>query len=262
MASSISRQEDDPTVGICCKTPPLPSPTFRALLPIEDIAHKETLPPASAVRKNTVHEACEGSVEERINSAEKHPLTSDITSDIRAVDDPGEPAQGNGRYEYMDIRHSDSTEGDESSQERRGSQTSAKSAAEEQEIHQTVEVLKKEHKEEEETEETQNTNKKATLSSTAMPRPDVLKAGGEKVEEYEEMNRFGVVPSRCKEAEYQNLPVKGRVICEEMGSGRCTEIGEYIKVCAGVGEPASNTSFDNPDYWHSRLFLKPDAVRI
>uniref|UniRef100_I3K2F2 Receptor protein-tyrosine kinase n=1 Tax=Oreochromis niloticus TaxID=8128 RepID=I3K2F2_ORENI len=159
--------------------------------------------------------------EERINSAEKHPLTSDITSDIRAVDDPGEPAQGNGRYEYMDIRHSDSTEGDESSQERRGSQTSAKSA-----------------------------------------EPDVLKAGGEKVEEYEEMNRFGVVPSRCKEAEYQNLPVKGRVICEEMGSGRCTEIGEYIKVCAGVGEPASNTSFDNPDYWHSRLFLKPDAVRI
>uniref|UniRef100_A0AAX7UHD7 Receptor protein-tyrosine kinase n=1 Tax=Astatotilapia calliptera TaxID=8154 RepID=A0AAX7UHD7_ASTCA len=83
----------------------------------------------------------------------------------------------------------------------------------------------------------------------------------EKVEEYEEMNRFGVVPSRCKETEYQNLPVKGRVICEEMGSGRCTEIGEYIKVCAGVGEPASNTSFDNPDYWHSRLFLKPDAVR-
>uniref|UniRef100_A0A3P8NW30 Receptor protein-tyrosine kinase n=1 Tax=Astatotilapia calliptera TaxID=8154 RepID=A0A3P8NW30_ASTCA len=261
LASSVSRQEDDPTVGICCKTPPLPSPTFMALLPIEDIAHEETLPPDSAVRRNPLHEACEGTAEERINSAEKQPLTSDFTSDIRAVDDPGEPAQGNGRYEYMDIRHSDSTERDESSQERRGSQTSAKSAAEEQEIHQTVEVLKKEHKEEEEKEETQNTNNKATLSSTAMPRPDVLKGGGEKVEEYEEMNRFGVVPSRCKETEYQNLPVKGRVICEEMGSGRCTEIGEYIKVCAGVGEPASNTSFDNPDYWHSRLFLKPDAVR-
>uniref|UniRef100_A0A3B4GPW4 Receptor protein-tyrosine kinase n=1 Tax=Pundamilia nyererei TaxID=303518 RepID=A0A3B4GPW4_9CICH len=261
LASSVSRQEDDPTVGICCKTPPLPSPTFMALLPIEDIAHEETLPPDSAVRRNPLHEACEGTAEERINSAEKQPLTSDFTSDIRAVDDPGEPAQGNGRYEYMDIRHSDSTERDESSQERRGSQTSAKSAAEEQEIHQTVEVLKKEHKEEEEKEETQNTNNKATPSSTAMPRPDVLKGGGEKVEEYEEMNRFGVVPSRCKETEYQNLPVKGRVICEEMGSGRCTEIGEYIKVCAGVGEPASNTSFDNPDYWHSRLFLKPDAVR-
>uniref|UniRef100_A0A3B4GUT4 Receptor protein-tyrosine kinase n=1 Tax=Pundamilia nyererei TaxID=303518 RepID=A0A3B4GUT4_9CICH len=230
-------------------------------LVIKDIAHEETLPPDSAVRRNPLHEACEGTAEERINSAEKQPLTSDFTSDIRAVDDPGEPAQGNGRYEYMDIRHSDSTERDESSQERRGSQTSAKSAAEEQEIHQTVEVLKKEHKEEEEKEETQNTNNKATPSSTAMPRPDVLKGGGEKVEEYEEMNRFGVVPSRCKETEYQNLPVKGRVICEEMGSGRCTEIGEYIKVCAGVGEPASNTSFDNPDYWHSRLFLKPDAVR-
>uniref|UniRef100_A0A3Q0S9P4 Receptor protein-tyrosine kinase n=1 Tax=Amphilophus citrinellus TaxID=61819 RepID=A0A3Q0S9P4_AMPCI len=198
----------------------------------------------------------------RRNSTEEHQLTSDFIGDIRAVHDQGEPAKGIGRYEYMDIRHSDSTEGDESSQERRGSQTSAKSAAEEQETHQAVEVLKKEHREEEEKEESHNTNKQATLSSTVMPRPDVLKGGGEKVEEYEEMNRFGVVPSGREDTEYQNLPVKGRAICEEMGSGRCAEIGEYIKVCAGVGEPGSSTSFDNPDYWHSRLFLKPDAVRI
>uniref|UniRef100_A0A4W6FDK8 Receptor protein-tyrosine kinase n=1 Tax=Lates calcarifer TaxID=8187 RepID=A0A4W6FDK8_LATCA len=94
-----------------------------------------------------------------------------------------------------------------------------------------------------------------------MLRPDVLTAGGGKVEEYEEMTKFGVVPSGWEQADYQNLPVKGRAVSEEVGSGRCAGIGGYIKVCAGMGEPGSNTSFDNPDYWHSRLFLKPDAVR-
>uniref|UniRef100_A0A8C4F3C9 Receptor protein-tyrosine kinase n=1 Tax=Dicentrarchus labrax TaxID=13489 RepID=A0A8C4F3C9_DICLA len=94
-----------------------------------------------------------------------------------------------------------------------------------------------------------------------MAGPDVLTAGGEKAEEYEEMTRLGVVPNGWEQADYQNLPVKGRAVSEEMGCGRCAGIGGYIKVCAGMGEPGSNTSFDNPDYWHSRLFLKPDAVR-
>uniref|UniRef100_A0A7N9AN48 Receptor protein-tyrosine kinase n=1 Tax=Mastacembelus armatus TaxID=205130 RepID=A0A7N9AN48_9TELE len=91
--------------------------------------------------------------------------------------------------------------------------------------------------------------------------PDVLTAGEEKAEEYEEMTRFGVVPSGWEQPDYQNLPMKGRAVSEEMSTGRCAGIGGYIKVCAGMGEPGSNTSFDNPDYWHSRLFLKPDAVR-
>uniref|UniRef100_A0A671WTV2 Receptor protein-tyrosine kinase n=1 Tax=Sparus aurata TaxID=8175 RepID=A0A671WTV2_SPAAU len=81
------------------------------------------------------------------------------------------------------------------------------------------------------------------------------------VEEYEEMTRLGVAPGGWEQPDYQNLPVKGRAAAEETGSSRCAGIGGYIKVCAGVGEPGSNTSFDNPDYWHSRLFLKPDAVR-
>uniref|UniRef100_A0A3Q3LJR6 Receptor protein-tyrosine kinase n=1 Tax=Mastacembelus armatus TaxID=205130 RepID=A0A3Q3LJR6_9TELE len=90
---------------------------------------------------------------------------------------------------------------------------------------------------------------------------NVLTAGEEKAEEYEEMTRFGVVPSGWEQPDYQNLPMKGRAVSEEMSTGRCAGIGGYIKVCAGMGEPGSNTSFDNPDYWHSRLFLKPDAVR-
>uniref|UniRef100_A0A8C4F7P5 Receptor protein-tyrosine kinase n=1 Tax=Dicentrarchus labrax TaxID=13489 RepID=A0A8C4F7P5_DICLA len=128
-----------------------------------------------------------------------------------------------------------------------------------------VDVLKKEEEEEEEEEKHHNTNKQPTLqenlSGMVMPRPDVLTAGGEKAEEYEEMTRLGVVPNGWEQADYQNLPVKGRAVSEEMGCGRCAGIGGYIKVCAGMGEPGSNTSFDNPDYWHSRLFLKPDAVR-
>ncbi|TMS16828.1 Receptor tyrosine-protein kinase erbB-3 [Larimichthys crocea] len=253
-------------LALCGKTSPLPSPTFTALLPVEDTAHVETVAPISAVRSKQEEKECEGGVAEQRDSAEKHQLTGDSDSGIRAVDDQGEEAQAIGRYEYMDIRRSNSTEGEgDPAWERRGSQKSVNSAAESEETDQIVEVLKKEHVEEEEEEKHHNTNKQPALmgnvSSMVMPGPDVLTAGGETVEEYEEMTRLGVVPNGWEQADYQNLPVKGRVVSEETGSGRCAGIGGYIKVCAGMGEPGSNTSFDNPDYWHSRLFLKPDAVR-
>lgn len=228
-----------------------------ASLPVENMADTETLTPVSSVKIEQVNEDCEETVTEQRDFTEKHQLTGDSESGIRAVED-----QGTGRYEYMDIRRSDSTEGEDPAWERRGSQTSA---AETEEVDKKVEVLKIEHKDEEEEATCHNTSKQPTLqgnlSSTVIPKPDVLTAGVEKVEEYEEMTRFEVVRGGWEQADYQNLPVKGRAVCEEMGSGRCTGIGGYIKVCAGMGEPGSNTSFDNPDYWHSRLFLKPDAVR-
>lgn len=239
-------------------------------LPAEDTTHVESLTPISAVRSGQVDEDCEGTVAKQRDSAERHQLPGDSENEIKAVGDQGQAAQGKGRYEYMDIRRSDSTEGEDPTWERRGYQTSAKSAAETEETDgaeesQIVEVLEKEHKDEEEEERNHCTNKQPTLEgnlcSMVMPRPDVLTAEGETVEEYEEMTRFGVVPSGWEQADYQNLPVKGRAVSEEMGGGRCAGIGGYIKVCAGMGEPGSNTSFDNPDYWHSRLFLKPDAVR-
>ncbi len=232
-----------------------------APLPVEDT---ECLTAISAVRSKQVEGECEGSVAEKRDSPEKQQLNGDSDSGIKAVDDQGEAIQGIGRYEYMDIRRADSMEGEDSAWEGCGSQTSAKSAAEAEERDQTAEVLKKEHEEEEE-EVKYHTNKQPVLqgnpSSMVMPRPDVLTAGGEKVEEYEEMTRLGVEPSGWEQADYQNLPAKGRVVPEETGSSRCVGIGGDIKVCAGMGEPGSNTSFDNPDYWHSRLFLKPDAVR-
>uniref|UniRef100_A0A8D3BMF5 Receptor protein-tyrosine kinase n=1 Tax=Scophthalmus maximus TaxID=52904 RepID=A0A8D3BMF5_SCOMX len=220
-ARGVSSQAAAPSVALCSKTSPLPSPTFMASFPVELTADVETL--TAVKKKRSKDDDCEGNAAEQGDSAEKNQLPGDSEREIGPVEVQEEAAPGRGRYEYMDIRRSDSTEGQDS--------------AETQEADQIVEV------------------------GTAMPMPDVLTAGGEMVEEYEEMTRFGVVPGGWEQADYQNLPLKGRAVSEEVGGGRCAGIGGYIKVCAGMGEPGSNTSFDNPDYWHSRLFLQPDAVR-
>ncbi|XP_072223458.1 receptor tyrosine-protein kinase erbB-3b [Leuresthes tenuis] len=257
--SSISLQGDDTTVALSHTVSPLTSPTLRALSPTEDKALEET--PISAVRCNQVPEVCEVTVAERRDSVDKHQLTSEI----KTVDDQVETAQRIFRYEYMDIRRSDSSEESDPEQKRSGNQTSAMGATETEDTQLIARVLKKVHEGEEETKRCHNTDKQTTLhgdlSSADMTEPDALTAGVANVEEYEEMNGFGVVPEKWGHTEYENLPVKGRAASEDMGRGRCAGIGDYIKVCAGVGEPGSNTSFDNPDYWHSRLFLKPDAVR-
>ncbi|XP_063064417.1 receptor tyrosine-protein kinase erbB-3b [Engraulis encrasicolus] len=101
----------------------------------------------------------------------------------------------------------------------------------------------------------------------AQPRPHTSRLGlrdraspsghtDTQVEDYEEMGTTS--PSGASstaadsgvEAEYQNLPC-GKVHMRSGPGG--AGLGNYVKVCAGVGEPG-NTSFDNPDYWHSRLF--------
>ncbi|XP_034551918.1 receptor tyrosine-protein kinase erbB-3b [Notolabrus celidotus] len=243
------------------KSSPLPSPTVMYPSPAEDTAHVETLASVSPLTNKQEEEDSEGSVADQRDSTEENQPSEDSDSGFRAVCDQGDEAQGIGRYEYMDIRRCNSTEGEAQAWEKSGSQTSEAGT---EETDQTKEVLKKEHKEEEEA-LYHNTNKQplqGDLSGTVMPKPDVLTAGGEEVEEYEEMmTRLGVVPSGWEQADYQNIPVKGRTVTEEAGSSRCAGIGGYIKVCAGMGEPGSNSSFDNPDYWHSRLFIKPDAVR-
>lgn len=254
----ISSQAAALSVALSNETSPLPSPTFISSLPVENTADVVTLTPISSVKIKQVHEDCEGTASEHSPQSDStENLTGDSESGTMAVED-----QRTGRYEYMDIRRSDSTNGEDPARDGCGWETSG---AETEERDKKVEVLKKGHKAEGEDEKCHNISKQPTLQgnlgSMIMPKPDVLTAGVEKVEEYEEMTRFGVVSNGWEQADYQNLPVKGRAVCEEMGSGRCAGIGGYIKVCAGMGEPGSNTSFDNPDYWHSRLFLKPDAVR-
>ncbi|KPP72367.1 receptor tyrosine-protein kinase erbB-3-like [Scleropages formosus] len=79
--------------------------------------------------------------------------------------------------------------------------------------------------------------------------------------QYEVMDSIGVVALGAEDrAQYQNIKdING--MRAEAGLGKHNGLGAYVKVCAGVGEPRADRSFDNPDYWHSRLFLKPDAVR-
>ncbi|XP_041954117.1 receptor tyrosine-protein kinase erbB-3b isoform X1 [Alosa sapidissima] len=82
-------------------------------------------------------------------------------------------------------------------------------------------------------------------------------AGMEQVEEYEEMGATKGDSSTVDEVEYQNMPC-GKALMRP--GGVTAGVGKYVKVRTGVGEPGS-ASFDNPDYWHSRLFHKQDALR-
>ncbi|XP_072552160.1 receptor tyrosine-protein kinase erbB-3b [Salminus brasiliensis] len=66
-------------------------------------------------------------------------------------------------------------------------------------------------------------------------------------DEYEDMGVCGRVNASGDQAEYQNMP-------------HSAKLRAFRGACAGPDEKNGKTSFDNPDYWHSRLFHKPDAV--
>lgn len=189
-----------------------------------------------------------------------HPLTRPSGSGTKAVNAPGEVAQGMSRYEYMDIRRTSSAEEDNPAKK-----THVSRVRETADTDPTVAELKEELREVEEEDKCHNTDDEHPLQvnecSELVDEPDVLQVGDEKIDEYEEMTIQCVVPIGWEQADYQNVPVKGRTRPEDAAAGRCGDIGEYIKVCVGMGEPSGNKSFDNPDYWHSRLFLQPDAVR-
>lgn len=243
-------QSDIPAVAPDHVTSSLPSSSFTC--PSADECME-----SSAAGVEQVDKECEANPAEQRTSAEE--LVADSNSGTQTEEVEKAVACGRGRYEYMDIRRSDSTEGEDAAQ--RGSSESAKSAADAE----MVEVHVKDQRVEEEHGKYHNTNKQAPycedVSGVVKARPDVFKAAGEKVEEYEEMTWSEATPSGWERANYQNLPAKVNAVSEEADGDRCAGIGDYIKVCAVVGSPDGNTSFDNPDYWHSRLFIKPDAVR-
>ncbi|KAK2862208.1 hypothetical protein Q5P01_001741 [Channa striata] len=107
------------------------------------------------------------------------------------------------------------------------------------------------------------TNKQPKLRQALQDRKELKIQGrveGE-VYEYEDMDCFAA-QKPGDAVVYQNVQREGE------GAAGGTEVhrsgfDSYVKVRAGVGigEPAAgDRSFDNPDYWHSRLFLKPKAV--
>lgn len=235
-------------------TSPLPSPSFTRSS--ADECSGSSIP-TSAAGVEHVDTECEPNCAGPRAPAEE--LTEGSDSGIQTEGAQTAVAKGRGRYEYMDIRRCDSTEGEDSAHG--GSPESAKSTADAE----MVEVSVKDQRVEEEQGKCHNTNKlllhRGEVSGAVKARPDVLKGAGEKVEEYEEMTCAEATASGWEQANYQNLPLKTNAGNEEADGDRCVGIGDYIKVRAGVGDPGGNTSFDNPDYWHSRLFLKPDAVR-
>ncbi|XP_067361222.1 receptor tyrosine-protein kinase erbB-3a isoform X2 [Channa argus] len=107
------------------------------------------------------------------------------------------------------------------------------------------------------------TNKQPKLRRALQDRKEAKMQGRDEGEvyEYEDMDCFAV-QGPGDAAVYQNVQREGE------GAVGGTEVHQssfepYVKVRAGVrvGEPvADDRSFDNPDYWHSRMFLKPKAV--
>ncbi|XP_019751240.1 receptor tyrosine-protein kinase erbB-3b isoform X2 [Hippocampus comes] len=218
---------DDNFSSLAHETPP--SPTAVTLLP----APEDTLTLVPATENQRVNDNCGDHL---ADSAEKFELSRQ--KQIQAVEGRVQALQGKGRYEYMDIRRSDSTEEEAPAQRRYGTSASEPGETCEEEDVQLGDA--------------QHTANQQTLPGnvSSLQQPDVVAEEGES--QYEEMAPFEGIASGWE----QKLPAKGGV-----GSGRCAGIGGYIRVCAGMGEPGRSSSFDNPDYWHSRLFLKPDAVR-
>ncbi|KAK7884303.1 hypothetical protein WMY93_027426 [Mugilogobius chulae] len=199
----------------------------------EDIAgHEET--PVISVTNKRVNEDCTG-----VAADPDIFELNELHGDIGVGEELEEEVQQIDRYDYLDIRCSNSQEENDTSLKNRGSE---RSLAETTEMEETCQELQ------------------AYVGIIGNTKPDVLTAGVKMQEEYEEMTRVTSGLNGWEQPMYQNLPERDTAVSEELDGTRCAGIGEYIKVCASIGDPESTTSFDNPDYWHSRLFLKPDAL--
>lgn len=107
----------------------------------------------------------------------------------------------------------------------------------------------------------QYTNRQPKLRQDLRGREGLRMQGeGEgEVDEYEDMDSLAA-PGAVDPVEYENVQREGEGAVGDMG-GQHTGMGAFVKVRAGVGEPSGgDCSFDNPDYWQSRLFLKLNAV--
>ncbi|XP_076870273.1 receptor tyrosine-protein kinase erbB-3a [Brachyhypopomus gauderio] len=114
---------------------------------------------------------------------------------------------------------------------------------------------------EDEEEDYQYTNHQPRLRHSLMAQG--CNGGGGEMYEYEEMDSLVV---RSNSAVYQNLRMDGqqegaRTQGDRSRSQPTLGLGPYVNVCAGVGNKGGDRSFDNPDYWHSRLYSKANAVR-
>lgn len=161
-------------------------------------------------------------------------------------------------YEYMDIRGS---EKDESPPAHTPHLSPALTHA-----RMDREGLDEEEEEEDEYAEDSNyhyTNRQPKLRQALQDMKAVkVQAGDEGLSyEYEDMDCLATLRQQDA-AVYQNVQ-RGEEGSAGGAPAHHSGFETYVKVRAGVGvgEPAAgDRSFDNPDYWHSRMFLKPKAV--
>ncbi|KAL7891576.1 hypothetical protein AOLI_G00010520 [Acnodon oligacanthus] len=148
------------------------------------------------------------------------------------------------QYEYMDIRSG-----------LRHAASSIPHRAEHLRPDDYIAPKKSMEEDEDEEEEYQYTNQQPRLRRSLMLQGLI---GGEgEVYEYEEMDSLAVGGSSG--AEYQNLQEAGeREAPGQLHSG----IAPYVQVRAGllVASEGRDRCFDNPDYWHSRMYSKANAV--
>ncbi|XP_037627238.1 receptor tyrosine-protein kinase erbB-3a isoform X2 [Sebastes umbrosus] len=146
-------------------------------------------------------------------------------------------------YEYMDIRASEKDE----------SPPSPDPPPPPKPARMGREVEEDEEEEEDEYVEDSNyhyTNRQPKLRQALQDRKELKIEGRDEGEAYEYEDMDSMATLRPGDVVvYHNLQREGKAA--------------YVKVRAGVGlgEPAAgDRSFDNPDYWHSRMYLKPKAV--
>ena len=206
--------------------------------------------PQTATSTPVVKEACVAAVAdqrdlpENRGQAGEHPESGTP----HEAEEPGEAHREAGEYEDMDVSSgSHAQDQDTLATERHSGQTHCahQAAAVTAEKEATEERLSPKRQEGECDAEHLCANQQARLVEklNGMTGTGTLLARvARTAQEYEEMDGFPERSRGCEQPEYQNLPGKGLDVAQEMGSSMCA-------------------SFDNPDYWHSRLFLKPDAIR-
>ncbi|KAJ8260136.1 hypothetical protein GJAV_G00177460 [Gymnothorax javanicus] len=200
-------------------------------------------------------------------------LDSDGNSPSSTTDDEsGEDGRRQSResesmgYEYVDLYNGESSAGSTSS--KRDVQSMGAASAE------SERALEEENGEIEQ----QNNEEYHEMNKQPGPRPTLKARGGltvhgpaggagssiavGEVYEYEEMDSLAAPPGGRDGSEYENLvAADGDGVAVARAEGvRRSGVGGYVKLQAGVGE-SGDCSFDNPDYWHSQLFLKADAMR-
>ncbi|XP_076840273.1 receptor tyrosine-protein kinase erbB-3b isoform X2 [Brachyhypopomus gauderio] len=173
-------------------------------------------------------------------------------SDSTAEDDAAEvervPQSTAVEYEYMDIRTEPKPE-----QPHSGSEVRTGSSGENETPSSLGEVKRKPK----EDAVYQNTSELPALNGNANKRTSRDPTVNGQLDEYEDMGACGRALMSGDQVVYQNIPPKGRMASGEELHG--AKLRAFRGMCVGMDDKG-NTSFDNPDYWHSRLFHKSDAV--